>query len=605
LEETSHEAEGANGSATEPAPLPELVLPRGTRRRLGDFWCGGVLCVAVVAVTLAHSYRLVYFAHAKEFVLSAAVAAAAIGLLLRGGVSWRGARSLMPLWLGLLVAVALALGPAFARTPWRVVEEAVRLGVLLLATLIAYDLAEQRAWRARLRAALVASAVSAALLGFVQYAGLAPTWFPMFEGNDQRAYSVFANQDLFGGYMALGLALVFPRVVGDSGGTRCLALRRALYLLCFAVLLGALLLSASRSAWLAAIVGMAAGCPWRQLRPRRVAVAAFLATALVAAAISVAPDRTIERVTGTFGPEDDGGHLRLWFWAGAFEMVRAAPISGVGLGNYTFWSPYYQGVALQAAGGERYVHNGLHTTDAHSEPLQLLAETGLVGALCCGWMLLRVLRRRGAEWGGLAASLTFALFNAGFHSAPHALAALLLACMLLARGRRVSLHERDSTVLAVVLTGLAGGLLFATYWTRTLPSWRLAAAENVHVAGQNPLALYERALEHPWPNPEAREEYGMALWERGAAHEAHEQFLVAVGELDTARLYLQLGRSSMEVGDIGTAWSAFSACLWRWPSNDEAWLGIYGLADDEERPALEAHARRWRIPLPADAADSV
>jgi len=585
--------------------LPEFVLPEAWPRRIGDLWCGGMLCLTVVAVTLAHSYRVVTYAHAKEFVLSAGVAISALGLLFRGGLSWRGARALLPLWFCLLVAVVLALGPLFARLPWRVVEEATRLAVLLAAALAAYDLTEQRAWRARLRMALETSAVLAAALGLVQYLRLAPHWFPVFEGNDQRVYSVFANQDLFGGYMAFGLALMFPRLLGEGKTGSRAPWRPALRLSAFSLVSVALLLSASRSAWLAAAVGMAAGCPWRQLRPARAAIVLPFSAGIIAVTVCLAPERTIDRMTSTFGPEDDGGNLRLWFWDGAVRMFRAAPVAGVGLGNYAYWSPYYQGKALDAPGGERYAHNGLHTTDAHCEPVQLLAETGLAGFACCAWMFARLLRRRGAEWGGLAALLAFAFFNAGFHSAPHALAALLLACIMLARGRYTRLHERDSGALAMTVFTLAAALFAATCWTGTLPSWRLAAAENVHVRGGDSVKLYEHVLAHPWPNPEAREEYGMALWENGAAKEAHIQFLLAMEGLDTARLHLQLGRSAVELGDLDGAVRAFEACLWRWPSNAEAWQWLYALTTPERRTALEEHARRWRIPVAAAGPGSI
>lgn len=601
---SADDAQGEDSRNPLPGPLPDLVLPDAGRRGLGDLWCGVALCLTIIAVTAAHSYRLVFYAHAKEFVLSTGVVLAALGLIVRGGLSWRGVRALLPLWLGLIVSVALALGPVFARLPWRVIEEATRLSVLLAAALLAYDLAEQRAWRSRLRLALVMSAAVAALFGFAQYFQLLPRWFPAFEGNDQRVYSFFANQDLFGGYMAFGLALIFPPLVGETR-PRLGAPGRSLYLLAFALVLGALLLSASRSAWLAAALGMAVGCPWRQLRFGRAAAVLSIAIVLTAATSVLAPERTVGRMYGTFGPRDEGGNLRLWFWDGAFRMICAAPVTGVGLGNYAFWSPYFQGAALQAPGGERYAHNGLHTTDAHCEPLQLVAETGLVGLLCCSWMFGRLLRRRGPEWGGLVALLTFGLFNAGFHSAPHALAALLLACLLLARGPRVPLHDRDSAALAAAMVLLSAALLSATYWTRTLPSWRLAAAENVHVGGGDPTALYEHALGHPWPSPEAREEYGMALWENGEIKKAHLQFLLAAEGLDTARLYLQLGRSALEIGDVEGACRAFEECLWRWPSNVEAWQGLYMLTAEEGRTALEEHARRWQIPLAAAGPGSI
>lgn len=576
-------------SVDAPELPPELIVPSGIRRDVGDAWLGWVFAATVLAAALAYSFRFVAFAHAKEAALGLGASLAAAGLLIRGGVSWRGFRAFAPLWLGLIVAVALGLGPALVRVPWRTVEEALRLALLLSCASMVFDLLEQRRWRARFRNSIIASSTAAALLGLAQYAAILDTWFPAFAGNDQRIYSVFGNQDLFGGYLALGLALLVPDIV--SGRKRLAA-----GLAVSSALLAALLLSGSRSAWLAMAVGILVGLPRRAVNRRAVAALTVALTVAGGVTALAAPERTYERVLKTFSASDTGGNLRLWFWDGAVRMAADAPITGVGLDNFAYWSPHYQARALSAPGGENHAHNELHTAEPHSEPLRILAESGITGLVFIGWMLIRLCRLRGPEWGALAALGTFSLFNGAFLSVPHALAGLLLAGMLLAREKRIPLAERDSVLLAVVFAVLLPALAAGLLWTRILPSYQLVAAENAHMTGEDALPFYERALAHPWPSPEGREEYGMALWENGDVVQARVQFELALEGLDTGRVYLLLARAADMLGDAEAARRAYMACLWRWPSNKDAWRALWRLSDDEDRPALRAHAARWNIP---------
>jgi hypothetical protein len=358
-----------------------------------------------------------------------------------------------------------------------------------------------------------------------------------------------------------------------------------------------LLLTGSRTAWLGASVGVGVTLFGSVRSWRRVAVLTFVLGSVIMSTMLLAPQSTIFRIHSTFGPEDVGGRARLWFWDGTLGMIRANPLLGVGPGNYAYWSPYYLGEALHTPGGERRYHNTIHTLHAHCEPMELLAETGIPGVVCALWMLARLLRRRGPEWAPLAAFGVFSLFNPALHSAPHALAAVLLAAGLMARGRLLGEERRDGWARGKWASGLmpvpAIALGFFTLYCVVGPSWQLRKAEQLHLSGQPSFTAYAETLAHPWPNAAAHEKYGIGLFQAGRYAEARKQLEQALDGLDTGGIYLLLGIIAAKELDSATAQERLEQCLYRWPSNDEAWRQLLRVSRPEERAELMERARPW------------
>lgn len=128
--------------------------------------------------------------------------------------------------------------------------------------------------------------------------------------------------------------------------------------------------------------------------PQKRPIAAL--TALAAAAIAI-----------KFGKDAS----RAYWWASGLKMFAARPISGVGIGNYASAFLTYK------AGG------GQNTLFAHSFPIQMLAETGILGfgALAYAlWFLgrtaahrLKFLNARSSFAVGAGAALVYSLINPG------------------------------------------------------------------------------------------------------------------------------------------------------------------------------------------------
>ncbi|MCX5772254.1 MAG: O-antigen ligase family protein, partial [Candidatus Hydrogenedentes bacterium] len=293
-----------------------------------------VLMVALVAGAAIYSFELTSFLHAKEAVLCIGLAVMALLVAVRGHFYWNGIRAFAPLWIfvGLGLVRAAVMPTAVASDT---ALSALRWGLILVTVALAYDLLAQEKWRDRVFDAFIASAVVVALLGYVQYWGLAPRLFPVFDSYDQRVYSVFGNQDYFGGYVAMAFPAALYRMLGQR--------RRKWGLAGILLLAPALLISGSRSAWLAALAGVCMVAPHLEWRPRRLAAAAIVAAAAVGATAYLAPEATVSRVRSAFAAKDEGRDSRVWLWKAGHGMFRDFPLMGMGLGNYAYWSPSYLG----------------------------------------------------------------------------------------------------------------------------------------------------------------------------------------------------------------------------------------------------------------------
>lgn len=147
---------------------------------------------------------------------------------------------------------------------------------------------------------------------------------------------------------------------------------------------------------------------------------------------------------------------RLYWWASALSMLRAHPLFGVGLGNFQ-----HAYLSFKLGGTE----NSLF---AHSFPLQMMAEAGLVGVLSCGYCLVAFLRygRRQIgdpnRWPFVAAFLSMLLF-ASFNIALEYLVNLMMAAVLCAASVASDHHRAHPVRFSVALLVGALGLFALPY----------------------------------------------------------------------------------------------------------------------------------------------
>ena len=586
-----------------------------------DAMRGWVLCIAVVTIAVAYSFRFTSFLHAKELALLLALTLTAACTLMRKRHSWAGVRAFLPLWLWVASACALHVAARPCAVPSDAIVETARWVLLLTTAALAHDLLAHPIWRRRFLNAVIISAVAVALLGLLQYADVARPLFPVFPGYNQRIYSVFGNQDLLGGYLAMVVPILIYRFLS---GARAHLVAMACLLPTGAVLV----LSECRAAWLAALVGIGvalAGEYSRQARPgtstlprpeqvhpapntsaateqkpgpgahiKRTALLLAVLILLVVSMVAARPHETARRLLGAIHLEDTGVRARMWFWDGTLRMLRDHPVIGIGPGNFAYWSPSYLGEALHSNTGTPHFHNEVHTRYAHNEPLQLAAETGALGLMLWGWMLLRIPWRKSAETAALAGLAVFSLFSFPLHSPPHALAGLLLTTSLFARTPTYKAPPSRSAAAALALAALTTAAFIL--WAVIIPSATLRRAQDAYLAGRPSLRTYRQAVAHPWPNAQAQQDYAIALLAEGKNAQAEEHFRRALAGLDTGPIYLALGALAALHDDTDQARSLLEASLYRTPSSASAWTRLIRLAGPGRREELLHRARRWLRP---------
>ncbi len=589
-----------------------------------------VLCTTIMTSSVAWSFHMVSFLHAKEAVLCAALLVQGVLYALRRPHVHAMAPPLALVFLGLWLVCVTALTRQHSPLTFAGTQ---RFFLIVLSVLVVSDLVPRHG--RVLCASLVFSGATVALLACLQYMGWVPFLFPKFSGYDQAAYSVFGNQDLLGSYLAITLSLgaamacrtaapgCQPAAPGchaatdareRQAGAPVLHLPARLVwpvLCCLPVIATGLYISISRTAWLAAAAGIAVAVPWRTawthfqtgLKRRTVIVVTVVALACMVPAVWLAPALG-ERVTRTFSNADVGFRVRLWMWAGAVEMVKENPLTGVGFCNYALQSPYYLGRVLWAPGGQRFYRNELHADTAHSEPLQFAAENGIIGiALLAGVFLLAGSRpRKGSlpllpvcrplpeAWGALAALGVAALFNATLHSAPHALAGLLLLCGRPGSCRPYRLGRAASWAVP------AACLLFL--WPHVqntlIPSCLLRVAETAHVKRQpDAVALYRRAIAWGGFSTQAHEDCAILLSDQKRYGEALHELDLANPGLDTGRVHLLRAGCAQALDRKVLAFKAASQCLYRWPENAQAWDILMKTCPPDELDAWKQRWARW------------
>jgi O-antigen ligase len=192
---------------------------------------------------------------------------------------------------------------------------------------------------------------------------------------------------------------------------------------------------------------------FRMLRswPVRIVVLILLLAGVVMGTLWIGGDRLANRfedVSGDVnGAQTRQGGSRNEIWRATWQMFKAHPIAGVGMGGYWAAIPAYH----DASGT-------LTPQEAHNEYLELLASGGIIGAAIGVWFLLVVLNRirsnlrspnrfrRAARYGavlGLVGVAVHSLFDFGLHMLVNAL--VFAALIVIATRKGHSEQKRHSS----------------------------------------------------------------------------------------------------------------------------------------------------------------
>jgi len=299
--------------------------------------------------------------------------------------------------LGFAVASLLSL---LAATNGRVVVQSLVLVVFFaLFLLIIVNAVRDRKDVCLLLFALLASGFAVALYGLLQYVGVMAGRADEGLGTG-AVISSLGNRSFVAGFLAY---LLFPSVV--------LVLRlRSVWLRVVAILLTAFcfgmvfaleqtgILVALAVAVVALLVGWLIFRPIEPIRRNRIWLLALL-LALVVTFLIEAPSGPLNSVVGLSQEEPsqswlakvwerNSGAARTWDWWVGWEMFKAHPLTGVGLGNYKLNFVPYKAIFLSTPRGETYDFYLPRAAQAHNEYVQILAETGILGALAMAGLIV-------------------------------------------------------------------------------------------------------------------------------------------------------------------------------------------------------------------------
>lgn len=588
-----------------------------------------VLLVSLVMIPAAWSYRTLDFSHTRLAWLCGFLVILALLRAIAPTPSEAGNHratwiiGTLGLWMCLVSIGAIAYPHGFPMATERLTRA---FPVLLYGWLAADWIAGSAAIRS-LRA-IVTSGVVITGLAMGQYTGLLLAWFPAYPNYAQPVYSVLGNQNFLGGYLAVCAAIAFGEATETylvPHGKRTMGISGSLA--AAGVLMAGVALSASRTAFLALTTAMAIALlrilpPQRSWRgfPSRVLFRRGLGLVLagmVGLGLIAWGSGLISKLLHSFSGRDTGWWVRWWLWHGALTALAEHPFSGIGWNRYILESPSLLGEVLWRSTWS-FQGNSLLADTAHSEPLQLLAETGFFGALplvlIAGMLFLRV-KPSPVVQPALAALGVFCLFNSPLKDPAFSLVGMVLLLASpeapgegnLSASQCAHGHALPRTCrIRLTLAAFAVISAVTAAWTHVLPGIYLRSALDAHTAGHPEAALadYDAACRHAAPSIRALALENMALalldLNRDAEALAVTDRAIAMG-WDTGQLYWIRALAAERSGAVLEAERSAAACLRRWPFHEPAWELLSRNAPAHRKPAWIRRREWWRQrhPLPS------
>ena len=515
--------------------------------------CTGLTVLAVLTLVQTNSRTSILVKETSYVAGAALLAAGALVTGLAGRL--RFARRLGPGQLLPLLAILL-IGPAFILAGGGSVSTPYSSASLLALSTLAVSLAllADRVTRDRLVVLLLAVGGLVCVYALLQWWGIELFEWDRSLARSGRVSGSLGNPNLMGSLAAALPPLAVGYAVYRSWrGSILAAVAASSVLLCGLVVVA----SGTRGS----LLGLGAGSlVLLALLFRRIGRGKALAILLILVAGAVLVFLPMRARLGELAG-GEGGTLtvRRVIWSGAARAFLERPVLGWGPGSFQkvfpeFRDPHYHTMGVS--------HNTLH---AHCEYLELLMDSGLVGALLwAGLAVSLALRRRRS--GGLdgvgvgmlaavAALLTEALVSVALRWPPSALLLALLAGLLMVPGRgskeRWVAVGRPRALLALVPAGLLAVAL--PMYADAMRSGRLLfAGKDRNLTRSEPAMNRAFAQASSWASS----------GDGAAATAALRRWDEAVGRAETA---IELCRRCVEVnpGDLGGWYALGSSYLTR------------------------------------------
>jgi len=221
----------------------------------------------------------------------------------------------------------------------------------------------------RIAAALSIPAIIQSFIGILQYFELFPLTSGFFRGYESQVFGTVGGSNVLGAFLAVSIPIVYFLIVNSKGRDRIW------WILSLILILIALVLTKSRGAWVAVIIGLIV-MKWDLVASLIGRVWTSKLRVFITIPVSVLLLSAL--LFGLYNLNPDSASGRLFIWSVTWDMISDHLWTGVGYGNFGLNWLEYQGSYL-ANPDASFNHLAANLTSAHSQYLNILAETGVIG----------------------------------------------------------------------------------------------------------------------------------------------------------------------------------------------------------------------------------
>lgn len=368
----------------------------------------------------------------------------------------------------------------------------------------------------------------------------------------QKIAGLFSNPGLYGCFMAVGACLCLSIILNT--GDR---LNKYINQFMFLLIIVGLVLSGSRTAWIAAFIPCTLIIldhffEWKQLlRNALIPILLLLITFLV---VLYLYKMNTTSISG-----------RMLIWKIGWIMFKDQPVFGMGYGSfYTEYGNYQADYFLAGARPEEEIQIASMNYYTFSEPLNLLIEEGIIGTilfvLLIGYCIFGALKSNVNSYKNVRVSvlsimavlMIFGLFSYPFQDLFFNLFFILSIAIIscfesTTKQRRLLVPGRLFRMWMIVLLLIIGG--YSTIKLHAFYTWK-KAKEKILMSEGDALAIYDRVYRQLGNNGAFLFNYGSELAELGQYSPALDLLQRAANYGNSVELHLQLGKVYQALGQL-------------------------------------------------------
>ena len=210
-----------------------------------------------------------------------------------------------------------------------------------------------------------------------------PSWFVNISGETYlRAFGFFPDPHMFSFYLGLIIPMVLCFLIFNRGNKK-----RIFLFIILTILISSILLSFSRGGYLGMFAGLSSVIilSWKFLIPK-IKVVIFLIILAGIISLLIPQNPIANRINSIINLEEGSNAGRLIIWQQAADVFREHPISGVGIGNYSFYLFPEEKYRTPI-----YAHNTYLDIASEMGIFALLIWIGIF--LSCFWQLFKIIKK--------------------------------------------------------------------------------------------------------------------------------------------------------------------------------------------------------------------